>query len=572
MEKWVVASKKADFKQIGIRFGIDQVIARLIHNRDIVGDENIQRYLYGKLEDLASPHLLMDMDLVVGILSEKISQKKRIRIIGDYDIDGVMSVYILMKSLRDFGADVDYRIPERIADGYGLNLRLILEAHQEGIDTILTCDNGISAVAEIEKAKELGLTVIVTDHHEVPFENIDNGKRQILPPADAVIDPMRSDCTYPQKNICGAVVAWKLVTALEERIRGTTDEAMRFLEFAAFATVGDVMDLVGENRVIVREGLPALENTENVGMQALLRATNMMGRQLGAYQIGFVLGPCVNASGRLDTAMKAIGLLLETDPEKADEIAQELCRLNDARKDMTEKGREDALAAVIEKGYQFDRVLVIFLPDCHESLAGIIAGRVREEYHRPCFIITRSEGCCKGSGRSIEEYSMFEELSACKDILEKFGGHPMAAGLSIREDRIDELRRRLNENCSLTHEDLIEKIHIDAAMPIAYLSKRLVNQMQLLEPFGKGNERPLFAQKDLHTVDARVVGKNKNALKLRLVDANGVSLSAIYFGDAQKMYEELHIKNRLAVTYVPEINVYQGRESLQIVIQNYKVY
>lgn len=572
MEKWVVASKKADFKQIGIRFGIDQVIARLIHNRDIVGDENIQRYLYGKLEDLASPHLLMDLDLAVGILSEKISQKKRIRIIGDYDIDGVMSVYILTKSLRDFGADVDYRIPERIADGYGLNLRLILEAHQEGIDTILTCDNGISAVAEIEKAKELGLTVIVTDHHEVPFENIDNGKRQILPPADAVIDPMRSDCTYPQKNICGAVVAWKLVTALEERIRGTTDEAMRFLEFAAFATVGDVMDLVGENRVIVREGLPALENTENVGMQALLRATNMTGRLLGAYQIGFVLGPCVNASGRLDTAMKAIGLLLETDPEKADEIAQELCRLNDARKDMTEKGREDALAAVIEKGYQFDRVLVIFLPDCHESLAGIIAGRVREEYHRPCFIITRSEGCCKGSGRSIEEYSMFEELSACKDILEKFGGHPMAAGLSIREDRIDELRRRLNENCSLTHEDLIEKIHIDAAMPIAYLSKRLVNQMQLLEPFGKGNERPLFAQKDLHTVDARVVGKNKNALKLRLVDANGVSLSAIYFGDAQKMYEELHIKNRLAVTYVPEINVYQGRESLQIVIQNYKVY
>ena len=567
-----MASKKADFKQIGIRFGIDQVIARLIHNRDIVGDENIQRYLYGKLEDLASPHLLMDLDLAVGILSEKISQKKRIRIIGDYDIDGVMSVYILTKSLRDFGADVDYRIPERIADGYGLNLRLILEAHQEGIDTILTCDNGISAVAEIEKAKELGLTVIVTDHHEVPFENIDNGKRQILPPADAVIDPMRSDCTYPQKNICGAVVAWKLVTALEERIRGTTDEAMRFLEFAAFATVGDVMDLVGENRVIVREGLPALENTENVGMQALLRATNMTGRLLGAYQIGFVLGPCVNASGRLDTAMKAIGLLLETDPEKADEIAQELCRLNDARKDMTEKGREDALAAVIEKGYQFDRVLVIFLPDCHESLAGIIAGRVREEYHRPCFIITRSEGCCKGSGRSIEEYSMFEELSACKDILEKFGGHPMAAGLSIREDRIDELRRRLNENCSLTHEDLIEKIHIDAAMPIAYLSKRLVNQMQLLEPFGKGNERPLFAQKDLHTVDARVVGKNKNALKLRLVDANGVSLSAIYFGDAQKMYEELHIKNRLAVTYVPEINVYQGRESLQIVIQNYKVY
>ena len=572
MEKWVVASKKADFKQIGIRFGIDQVIARLIHNRDIVGDENIQRYLYGKLEDLASPHLLMDLDPAVGILSEKISQKKRIRIIGDYDIDGVMSVYILMKSLRDFGADVDYRIPERIADGYGLNLRLILEAHQEGIDTILTCDNGISAVAEIEKAKELGLTVIVTDHHEVPFENIDNRKRQILPPADAVIDPMRSDCTYPQKNICGAVVAWKLVTALEERIRGTTDEAMRFLEFAAFATVGDVMDLVGENRVIVREGLPALENTENVGMQALLRATNMTGRHLGAYQIGFVLGPCVNASGRLDTAMKAIGLLLETDPEKSDEIAQELCRLNDARKDMTEKGREDALAAVIEKGYQFDRVLVIFLPDCHESLAGIIAGRVREEYHRPCFIITRSEGCCKGSGRSIEEYSMFEELSACKDILEKFGGHPMAAGLSIREDRIDELRRRLNENCSLTHEDLIEKIHIDAAMPIAYLSKRLVNQMQLLEPFGKGNERPLFAQKDLHTVDARVVGKNKNALKLRLVDANGVSLSAIYFGDAQKMYEELHIKNRLAVTYVPEINVYQGRESLQIVIQNYKVY
>ncbi|MBR2765000.1 MAG: single-stranded-DNA-specific exonuclease RecJ [Blautia sp.] len=572
MEKWVVTAKKADFQSIGTAFGIDPVIARLIHNRDVVGAEQIRAYLHGTLEDLPSPWMLKDMDKAVELLGEKIRTHEKIRIIGDYDIDGVMASYILLEGLRRLGAEADICIPDRIADGYGIHAHLIEKAAGEGIGTILTCDNGISAVDEIRLAKEKGMTVIVTDHHEVPYDMEDGEKIWKLPPADALIDPKQADCPYPYDNICGAVVAWKLIQALYERQGIPAGESMAFLEPAAIATVGDVMDLQGENRIIVREGLKLLPETDNTGLAALIRACGLEGKKITAYHIGFVLGPCLNASGRLDTALRSLELMQEKDSQKAAVLAEDLVALNESRKAMTEEGREQAEKMVRESSLAGDKVLVVFLPDCHESLAGIIAGRLRETFHRPSIVLTRSENGVKGSGRSIEAYSMFDELSRCKDLLDQFGGHPMAAGLSMQEENIEPLRRRLNENASLTVDDLTEKIIIDAAMPIAYLSRRLVGQMALLEPFGKGNTKPLFAQKDLHAVDLRVLGRNKNVCRVRLQDKNGVSIQAVFFGDAPKFQEDLSRGSRVAVTYYPEINEYQGRENLQIVIQNYKAY
>ena len=572
MEKWVVAAKKADFKRIGAAFGIDPVVARLIRNRDVTGDDQIRRYLQGTLKDLPSPWLMKDMEKAVFILEEKIREKKKIRIIGDYDIDGVTAVYILLEGLRRLGAVVDTCIPDRIEDGYGIHSHLIQQAAQDGIDTILTCDNGISAGAEIARARELGMTVIVTDHHEVPFTFLGEEKIWQLPQADAVVNPKQEDCPYPEKIICGAVVAWKLIQALYEHEGLPEQEWMRFLEAAAIATVGDVMDLQGENRIIVREGLKKLSHTTSPGLGALIRACGLEGKPITAYHVGFVLGPCLNASGRLDTARRSLELLLEQDPENAARLADDLKALNESRKAMTEEGREEAERMIRTSSLVNDRVLVVFLPDCHESLAGIIAGRLRETFSRPCYVLTRSSRGIKGSGRSTEAYSMFEELSACQDLLDEFGGHPMAAGLSLQEENIDELRRRLNEACTLTEEDLQEKVLIDAAVPIAYLSRRLVNQMTLLEPYGKANTKPLFAQKDLRAADYRVLGKNRNVCRLRLFDANGVSIQAVYFGDAQAFCDSLAAGTRLAVAYYPEINEYQGRESLQIVIRNYKVY
>ena len=572
MEKWVVTSKKADFQKIGTAFGIDPVIARLIHNRDVVGTDQIRAYLHGTLADLFSPWILKDMDKAVELLREKIHTREKIRIIGDYDIDGVMATYILLEGLRRLGAQVDTCIPDRVADGYGIHAHLIEKAAGDGIRTILTCDNGISAADEIRMAREMGMTVIVTDHHEVPYDLADGEKRWKLPPADALIDPKQEDCPSPYKNICGAVVAWKLVQALYEKEGLPAEEGMTFLEPAAIATVGDVMDLQGENRIIVREGLRRLPETSNTGLACLIRACGLEGKKITAYHIGFVLGPCLNASGRLDTALRSLQLLQEQDPQEAAVLAGDLVALNESRKAMTEEGKEQAEKMVRETSLAGDRVLVVFLPDCQESLAGIIAGRLRETFHRPAIVLTRSEKGVKGSGRSIEAYSMFDELSRCRDLLDQFGGHPMAAGLSMQEENIDELRRRLNENASLTADDLTEKVVIDAAMPIAYLSRRLVGQMALLEPFGKGNTKPLFAQKDLHAVDVRVLGKNKNVCRVRLQDKNGVSIQAVFFGDAPRFQEDLSRGSRVAVTYYPEINEYLGRENLQIVIQNYKAY
>lgn len=569
MEKWMVYNKKADFQKIGSEFGIDPVIARLIRNRDIQDMKEIRSYLYGTLAEIPSPWKMKDMERAVQILQKKITQKKKIRIIGDYDIDGVTATCILLKGLKRLNANVDTYIPDRVKDGYGMHEQLIDKALEDGIDTILTCDNGIAAAAEIEYAKKEGLTVIVTDHHDIPFRDTEDGRIWIIPKADAVVNPKQNDCLYPNKNICGTVVAWKLIWALYERLEIDSDEIWDFLELAAIATVGDVMDLQGENRIIVKEGLKKLSSTSFEGLKALICVNNLEGAEITAYHVGFVIGPCINASGRLDTAARSLELLLADNMEDAMKLADDLYDLNQSRKAMTEQGKGQAIQSIEENNLGKDRVLVVYLPDCHESLAGIIAGRIREAYNKPVFVLTKGADGVKGSGRSIEAYSMYEELVKCSDLLTQFGGHPMAAGLSMEEKNIELFRRRLNDNCTLTEQDLIPKIMIDVPMPISYLSKKLTEQLKVLEPFGKGNSKPLFAQKNLRAVGIRVLGRNRNVAKMLLIDENGIKMDAVYFGEAQEFVDFVQAHDTISVTYYPEINVFQGRENLQVVIKNY---
>ena len=569
MEKWMVYNKKADFQKIGSEFGIDPVIARLIRNRDIQDMKEIHSYLYGTLAEIPSPWKMKDMERAVQILQKKITQKKKIRIIGDYDIDGVTATCILLKGLKRLNANVDTYIPDRVKDGYGMHEQLIDKALEDGIDTILTCDNGIAAAAEIEYAKKEGLTVIVTDHHDIPFRDTEDGRIWIIPKADAVVNPKQNDCLYPNKNICGAVVAWKLIWALYERLGIDSDEIWDFLELAAIATVGDVMDLQGENRIIVKEGLKKLSSTSFEGLKALICVNNLEGAEITAYHVGFVIGPCINASGRLDTAARSLELLLADNMEDAMKLADDLYDLNQSRKAMTEQGKEQAIQSIEENNLGKDRVLVVYLPDCHESLAGIIAGRIREAYNKPVFVLTKGADGVKGSGRSIEAYSMYEELVKCSDLLTQFGGHPMAAGLSMEEKNVELFRRRLNDNCTLTEQDLIPKIMIDVPMPISYLSKKLTEQLKVLEPFGKGNSKPLFAQKNLRAVGICVFGRNRNVAKMLLIDENGIKMDAVYFGEAQEFVDFVQAHDTISVTYYPEINVFQGRENLQVVIKNY---
>ena len=569
MEKWVVAAKKADFNLIGRQFHIDPVIARLIRNRDVVGEEKIKEYLLGTIDTIPSPWLMKDMKKAVDILEKKIQQQAKIRIIGDYDIDGVTSTYILLKGLTRIGANVDTYIPDRVADGYGIHEHLIDRAESDKIDTIVTCDNGIAASAEIQMAKEKGMTVIVTDHHEIPYREENGERRVILPPADAILNPKQYDCLYPNKNLCGAVVAFKYITALYERFDIQKKELEDYYELVAIATVGDVMDLQGENRILVKEGLRRLPNTKNKGLQELIRANNLEDSKITAYHIGFVLGPCINASGRLDTAARSLALLNAPTKEEAAKLAGDLTALNQSRKARTEKGKEEAIQLIETTELKNDRVLVVYLPECHESLAGIIAGRLREKYHKPAFVLTKGEKCAKGSGRSIESYSMYDELVKCADLMVQFGGHPMAAGLSIEEENIEKFREQLNQNCTLTEEDLRPKIVIDVAMPISYITKELLEQISLLEPFGKGNVKPIFAQKGLRVLDSNIIGKNKNVVKLKLLDPQGAIIEGIYFGEADDFMNFIREKDSISVTYYPEINRFRGRESLQIIIQNY---
>ena len=569
MEKWMIYAKKADFQEISRKFGIDPVIARLLRNRDVDGEEAIHSYLYGTLEELPSPWLMKDVDKAVEILRTKIAENKKIRIIGDYDIDGVTATCILLKGLKRLGAQVDTCIPDRIKDGYGLHEQLIDQAAEDGIDTIVTCDNGIAAADEIADARRRGMTVVLTDHHDVPFRDNENGREWFIPCADAVINPKQQACPYPNKNICGAVVAWKLIWALYEKAGVDKSEILDFTELAAIATVGDVMDLQGENRIIVKHGLRQLSETTRPGLQALIRVNNLEGAEITAYHVGFVLGPCVNASGRLDTAARALALLCTEDGQEAAKLAGDLYDLNQSRKAMTEQGKEQAIEKIETEGLDKDQVLVVYLPECHESLAGIIAGRIRELYHKPVFVLTKAENGVKGSGRSIEAYSMYEELVKCRDLLTQFGGHPMAAGLSMVEENIRQFRKKLNENCTLSENDLIPKVMIDVPMPISYLTEAFTEELKVLEPFGKGNTKPLFAQKNLCVSKLRIFGKNRNVAKMILTDANGIWKDAVFFGEADEFGEFVSIHDTISVTYYPEINEYQGRRTLQVVIKNY---
>ena len=568
--KWMLHAKKADFNAIGAAFHISPVTARIIRNRDVVGEEAIRRYLNGTVDQMYDPRLLPDMDLAAQILEEKIRDGKRIRIVGDYDIDGVCSTYILNRGLSRLGAQADYEIPDRIKDGYGINESIIQAAAEDGIDTILTCDNGIAAIEQIRLAKELGMTVVITDHHDIQTEtDAEGNERDLLPPADALVNPKRRDNRYPYPAICGAMVAYKLVQVLYERAGVPRAEWLDMMEFAAIATVGDVMKLQDENRIVVKEGLKRLGTTKNLGIRKLIEKNNLDPQAISAYHIGFVIGPCLNAGGRLQTAKLALRLLLCGDEAEADRMAMELKELNDQRKDMTQQGVDEAVD-LVEERYLDDKVLVVFLPDCHESLAGIVAGRIRERYNKPTLILTRAEGGAKGSGRSIEAYHMFNALVEVKDLLTKFGGHPMAAGFSLPEDKVDEFRRRLNENAKLTEEDFIPKVWIDVAMPFEYINEPLIQELELLEPFGQGNEKPQFAQKNLLIRSQRVLGKNRNVVKLNLVNERGLGMDAVVFTDGDAFVEELGGRRMMDVIYYPTVNEYNGNRTLQLVVRNWK--
>lgn len=590
MAKWVVTAKKADFNQIGAKFHIDPVIARIIRNRDIVGDECIDEFLHGTIEDLHAPELLKDGEKAACILKDKIKEKRRIRIIGDYDIDGVCSAYILYAGLTYLGAEADTVIPHRIHDGYGMNDRMIDEANGDGIDTILTCDNGIAAREQVAYAKSLGMTVVVTDHHEVPYEMQEDGARRECPPqADAVIDPKQTDCGYPFDGICGAVVAYKLIQILLAGHKEAEAIALlqELLAFAAFATVGDVMELVDENRIIVRYGLKQISRSTNAGLQALLAVNGLQEKVLSAYHIGFVLGPCLNATGRLDTACRALQMFQTQDKAEAVSIAGELKELNDNRKNMTLQGTQQAIAAIEGSTLRDDRVLVVYLPDCHESLAGIIAGRLRERYYKPVFVLTRSEEGVKGSGRSIEAYHMYDKMSECKELYTKYGGHKMAAGVSMPEENVERFRTYLNAHCALTAEDLEEKLHIDVPMPMSYVTAEFVKQLSVLEPFGNGNPKPVFAQRNLLLLRGRILGKNQNVGRYTVEDEAGRQFEMIYFGNLDAwhdflteqfgqeacdgLYQGAGGKIRIHAIYYPELDVYQGRERLQMIMQDYAV-
>lgn len=574
MEKWFVAMKKADFNGIAEKYQISPIIARLMRNRDVIGDEAIDFYLNGTVEDLYDGLLMKDMDRAVDILKEKIEEGKKIRVIGDYDIDGVNATYILQQGLAGLGADVDTDIPDRIKDGYGLNQMLIDRALEDDVDTIITCDNGIAAMNEIAYGKENGMTIVVTDHHEVPYLEENRKKKYLLPPADAVVDPHRADCEYPFKGLCGAAVAYKLVEVLY-RVSGKSEQEVehlqeRLMENVAIATIGDVMDLVGENRVFVKKGLELLKTTKNEGLHALMQCTGVDTANLNTYHIGFVIGPCINAGGRLDTAKRALELLNASNRREAVTLAADLKELNDSRKEMTEEGVEEAVRQIESSSWKDDQVLVVYLPECHESIAGIIAGRIKERYYRPTFVLTKGETGVKGSGRSIEAYDMFAEMSRCRELFTKFGGHKLAAGLSLEEENVEVFRKRINELADLTEEDLQMKVSIDMRLPFPYINEELIHELKILEPFGKGNGKPLFAESKLRVIQPRIFGKNRNVLKCRLEDQQGNQMEAVYFGEVEDCLQKMEKKQIMSFTYYPSINEYMGRRTIQLTIVNYQ--
>ena len=609
MAKWMLAAKKADFDAIAQKFHISPVLARILRNRDLVTEEEIDRFLNGTLADLHDPSLLKGIQEASQCLFQKIGQKVKIRIIGDYDVDGVCSSYILLRGLRLLGADVDTVIPHRMKDGYGLNDHLIEQAKEDGIDTILTCDNGIAAADQIRLANTCGMDVIVTDHHEVPYEEQNGERIYRLPEAVAVIDPKQEDCPYPYKQICGAVVAYKLIQYLlreaqnsgwigqdgEPVSKEASQELLQeLLSFTALATVCDVMELRDENRILVREGLKEMSKTTNYGLKALLQVNDLYGKPLSPYHAGFVIGPCLNATGRLDTAKRALELFDAPTLQEAAMIAADLKSMNESRKQMTEDGVKLATQQV-EQELSGDDILVVYLPDCHESLAGIIAGRIREKYHKPAFVLTSAEEGVKGSGRSIEAYSMYEEMNKVKELFARFGGHRQAAGLTLAaedgfsdEQLADRFRRALNANSTLTSEDFEEVVHIDVPLPLQLADRKFLTELEKLEPFGTGNPKPLFARKQISILSMAKLGKTGKYRRIRIADEQGNLYQAVYFGDGEEMdryliqkYGEERLMQgyrgglmqgqmEIGMVYSPQVNSYNGRESIQILIQYYQ--
>ena len=571
MERWVLLRKGADFEAISKKFHISPRLASLIRNRDVIGDEAINQYLNGTIVELYDGMQMKGMPQAVEILTEKIRDREKIRVIGDYDCDGINATYILLEGLEKLGAKVDSDIPDRIKDGYGLNQHLIDRAHEDGIDTIITCDNGIAAAKEIEYGKALGMTIIVTDHHEVPYKENEAGRRYILPPADAVVDPRQEGCEYPFKGLCGAAVAYKFVEALCEANGQDVADLDYLLENVAIATVADVMDLTEENRILVKQGLEMLKRTSNLGLRALIQCIGLEGKKIQAYHIGFILAPCLNASGKLDTAKRALALLRAKTEREADMLAGDLKALNESRRDMTDRVVDEAMAKVEQTDIRGDKVLVIYLPDCHESLAGLVAGRVRENYYRPVFVLTDSEDGVKGSGRSIESYSMYEELTGCGDLLTKFGGHPMAAGLSLDKENVEKFKRRLNDQCTLSEEELTEKVVIDMELPFAAITEHFIEELEYMEPFGKGNTKPVFAARGVVMQHVKIIWKNKNVAKATAIDAAGNRMEAICFHDAQEFAERCEKNNgKMSITFYPGINEFRGERKIQIVITHYR--
>ena len=581
-EKWLLRNRKVDLKAMSEKYKISQLLCKLMVNRDIIDENIINSYINPVYKYLHSPKTMKDVVIAVDIIKRKIQENKKIRIIGDYDVDGIISVFILYTALKKCGANVDYEIPDRIKDGYGINENIVKVAYDEGVDTIITCDNGISAIDQIQYAKDLGLTVIVTDHHDVPFIEEDGVRTFLSSQADAIINPKQIECEYKFKSICGAGVAFKLMEALYEEIGMDKEECYKLIEFVAIATVCDVVDLIDENRIFVKNGLEMLNNSKNIGINALKKACGLEDKEITAYHLGFVIGPCLNASGRLDSAKKGLELLLMEDDEEAKNLAQEIVDLNDARKNMTKEGVDRAINIIDSTDINNDNILVVYIPDIHESLAGIVAGRVKEQYNKPTIILTKSEEGVKGSARSIEEYNMFEELLACKELLDKFGGHPMAAGLSLQEDKVDELRIALNNKCELTDEDLTRKIMIDSSLPLEYLNLHLIEELNVLEPFGKGNSKPVFGVRDAKITKAMLLGKDKNVLKLKLLTNNNITIDAMIFNDLENfeskiiekygneeldnLYNKSNNNIPMDFTFYPSINEWNGNKSIQIVV------
>lgn len=581
-EKWLLRNRKVDLKAMSEKYKISQLLCKLMVNRDIIDENIINSYINPVYKYLHSPKTMKDVVIAVDIIKRKIQENKKIRIIGDYDVDGIISVFILYTALKKCGANVDYEIPDRIKDGYGINENIVKVAYDEGVDTIITCDNGISAIDQIQYAKDLGLTVIVTDHHDVPFIEEDGVRTFLSSQADAIINPKQIECEYKFKSICGAGVAFKLMEALYEEIGMDKEECYKLIEFIAIATVCDVVDLIDENRIFVKNGLEMLNNSKNIGINALKKACGLEDKEITAYHLGFVIGPCLNASGRLDSAKKGLELLLMEDDEEAKNLAQEIVDLNDARKNMTKEGVDRAINIIDSTDINNDNILVVYIPDIHESLAGIVAGRVKEKYNKPTIILTKSEEGVKGSARSIEEYNMFEGLLACKELLDKFGGHPMAAGLSLQEDKVDELRIALNNKCELTDEDLTRKIMIDSSLPLEYLNLHLIEELNVLEPFGKGNSKPVFGVRDAKITKAMLLGKDKNVLKLKLLTNNDITIDAMIFNDLENfeskiiekygnegldnLYNKSNNNISMDFTFYPSINEWNGNKSIQIVV------